>query len=132
MRFRYKEYGDSLRPVIPVVLKNENKYFRYEVLVDSGSDHCFFDAHVGELIGINKNNSEIKETFSVGGKVSLYYVHPVTLQIGEKSLHINAGFMPNLGGQIFSYGIVGQEGFFDRFVVRFDLSKEVVELKEIK
>ena len=132
MRFKYREYGNSLRPVIPVILKNEDKYFRYEVLIDSGSDHCFFDAHIGELIGINRENSEVRETFGIGGKVSLYYVHPVTLQIGEKSLCIDAGFMPNLGGSIFSYGIVGQRGFFDKFSVRFDLSKELIELKEIK
>ena len=129
MRFKYKEYGNSLRPVIPIVLRNRNKYLRYEVLIDSGSDHCFFGAHIGEALGININNSEIKETFGVSGKVSLYYVHPVTLQIGEKSLLINAGFMPNLGGQIFSYGIVGQEGFFDKFVVKFDLSEKLIEIK---
>ena len=128
MRFKYKEYGDSLRPVIQVNLKNEDKSFSHEVLIDSGSDHCFFDTEVGEAIGIFRENSEIRETFGVGGKVSLYYVHQVTLQIGEKSLCINAGFMPNLGGNIFSYGIVGQKGFFDKFVVKFNLSKELIML----
>jgi len=30
------------------------------------------------------------------------------------------------------YGVVGQNGFFDIFVVKFDLIKEEIELKERK
>ena len=35
--------------------------------------------------------------------------------------------MPAMG-----YGVVGQRGFFDKFVVKFDFLKEEVELKERK
>jgi len=28
-----------------------------------------------------------------------------------------------------NYGVVGQNGFFDNFIVKFDLSKEEIELK---
>ena len=41
MKFKYKEYGDSLRPVIPVTLSCGEEFVSCEVLVDSGSDHCF-------------------------------------------------------------------------------------------
>ncbi len=132
MKFKYKSYGDALRPVIPVTLLYKGAYVDYEVLVDSGSDHCFFDSEIGEDIGIYKSNSEIKEVFGVGGKISLYYKHKVTIRIGKKSFETEVGFMPNLGGNIVSYGIVGQQGFFDKFIVRFDYIKEEVELKERK
>jgi hypothetical protein len=132
MKFKYKEYGDALRPVIPIVLKHKGKRLRYEVLVDSGSDYCFFDAEAGEAIGITRENSELKEVFGVGGKISIYHTHEVTVGVGEKSFKIRAGFMPNLGGHIVSYGIVGQKGFFDKFIVKFDLIKEEVELIERK
>ncbi|MFA6315110.1 MAG: aspartyl protease family protein [Candidatus Paceibacterota bacterium] len=132
MKFKYKEYGHALRPVIPLELRNEGKSFRHEVLIDSGSDHCFFDVEVGKAIGINKENSELKEVFGVGGKISIYYVHLVTLKVGDNSFDIKAGFMPNLGGSIVSYGIVGQKGFFDKFIIKFDYSKAEVEVKEKK
>lgn len=132
MRFRYKSYGETLRPVIPITLINKGVSVESEAMVDSGSDHCFFDAEVGKDIGITTDNSQIKEVFGIGGKISLYYVHPVTLQVGNKSLNVNVGFVPNLGGNIFTYGIVGQEGFFEEFSVKFNLSKEYIELKEIK
>jgi hypothetical protein len=130
MKFKYKKYGNALRPVIPVVIGLSNKRVKYEVMVDSGSDHCFFDSEIGEKIGIRRDNSEIKEVFGVGGKISLYYNHRVTLKIGKQSFETDVGFIPNLGGNIVSYGIVGQKGFFDKFIVRFDYTKGEVEIKE--
>ncbi|MFA6554026.1 MAG: retropepsin-like aspartic protease [Candidatus Paceibacterota bacterium] len=132
MKFKYKEYGNALRPVVPVTLEHSGKCVRYEVLIDSGSDHCFFDTEIGEKIGIRTDNSKTKEVFGVGGKISLYYDHEVTLKIGNKSFETDVGFMPNLGGNIVSYGIVGQKGFFDKFIIKFDYAKGEVEIKEKK
>lgn len=54
------------------------------------------------------------------------------IEIGGWSYEIEAGFMPNVAGRIMPYGIVGQRGFFNIFIVKFDLLKEEVELKERK
>lgn len=132
MKFRYRAYGEYLRPVIPIKLSYKNKSVECEVLVDSGSDKCLFDYETGESIGITRKNSEIREIYGVGGDRSLYYFHPVTLEVGGVSFNIKAGFIPSMGGRQISYGIVGQKGFFDKFIVKFDLLKEEVELKEIK
>lgn len=32
--------------------------------------------------------------------------------------------MPDVSGRVVPYGVVGQNGFFDKFIVRFDLLKE--------
>ena len=37
--------------------------------------------------------------------------------------------MTSVAGRIMPYGIVGQKGFFDIFVVKFDLLKEEIELR---
>ena len=39
-----------------------------------------------------------------------------------------AGFLSNIAR--LGYGVVGQKGFFDVFLVKFDLLKEEVELRE--
>jgi len=52
--------------------------------------------------------------------------------IWNKSLETDVGFMPNLGGNIVSYGIVGQKGFFDKFKVTFDYKNKEIELKAKK
>ena len=130
MKFNYKKYpGSTLRPVIPIKLKNKDAEIGYEVLVDSGADLCIFDAQIGEIIGIDVTKGKPREVFGVGGKASIYYLHKVTIIVGGHPYSIEAGFMPNVAGNVIPYGIVGQKGFFDIFVVKFDLLKERVELK---
>ena len=54
MKFDYKRYDtNTLRPVIPVKLKNSETSIGYEVLVDSGADLCIFDAEIGEALGLD-------------------------------------------------------------------------------
>src|SRR3989344_4829557 len=113
MKFYYKKYGtQTLRPVIPVKLKNNNVVIGYEVLVDSGADLCIFDEEIAEAIGIDVKNGMPQEVFGVGGKASIYYLHVVEIEVGGWTYKIKAGFMPNVAGRIIPYGIVGQRGFF--------------------
>lgn len=130
MKFYYKRYGpNTLRPVVPIKLKNGDTSIYYEVLVDSGADLCIFDAEIGEALGIDIKRGTPKEVFGVGGKSSIYYLHKVEIEVGGWIYKINAGFMPDVAGRIMQYGIVGQHGFFENFIVKFDLLKEEVELK---
>lgn len=102
----------------------------YEVLVDSGADICLFHADIGELLGIDIAKGRPQEVFGVGGKASIFYLHPVMIEVGGLSFEIEAGFMPSVSGHMMRYGLVGQRGFFDKFVVKFDLRKEEIELRK--
>ncbi|MEK7088659.1 MAG: hypothetical protein AAB913_00840 [Patescibacteria group bacterium] len=83
MKFNYKRYdSNTLRPVIPIKLKNGDSNIFYAVLVDSGADLCIFDAEIGEALGINVKNGEKKEVFGVGGKVSIFFLHKVEIEVG--------------------------------------------------
>jgi len=131
MKFKYKQYSKSVfRPVIPIKLRNKDFEIGYEVLVDSGADLCIFDAEIGEAVGIDIKKGVPREVFGVGGKASIYYLHKVTIEVGGWPYEIKAGFMPNVAGRVMQYGIVGQTGFFDIFVVKFDLLKRMIELKQ--
>jgi hypothetical protein len=133
MKFKYKRYGNGkfFRPVIPILLEHDGKEIGYEVLVDSGADLCIFDSQIGEAIGIDALRGAPVEIFGVGGKAAFYYLHPLTIRVGGISYEAEAGFMPSVGGRVAPYGVVGQKGFFDQFVVRFDASKEEVDLKPL-
>ena len=130
MKFPYVNYNGILRPVIPIKLKKKNQEVGYHVLVDSGADFCLFDAEMGEAIGIDIKKGKPREVFGVGGKASLYYLHNMVIEIGGWKYEIEAGFMPNVAGKIMRYGLVGQKGFFENFIVKFDLQKEEIELKQ--
>lgn len=130
MKFRYARYGNVLRPVIPIKLKNGDKEIGYHVLVDSGADLCLFDQEMGEAIGIDTTKGKKHEVFGVGGKASIFYVHKIKIEVGGWEYEIEAGFMPTVSLKSIPYGVVGQKGFFDIFVVKFDLLKEEVELNQ--
>lgn len=130
MKFDYKSYGANiLRPVIPIKLKNGDADISYEVLVDSGADICIFEAEIGEALGIDIKSGKPREVFGVGGKASMYFLHDIEIEVGGWAYKIEAGFMPNVAGNVVRYGLVGQKGFFENFIVRFDLLKEEVEIK---
>ena len=130
MKFKYKQYGaTTIRPVIEIKLKSNLDSLRYEVLVDSGADLCIFNSEVGEAIGIDVKKGKPREVFGVGGKASVYYLHPVKIDVGGWEYEIQAGFMSDVAGRSVPYGVVGQKGFFENFIVKFDLKKEEIELK---
>ncbi len=130
MKFRYAKYGHVLRPVIPVKLRYKSQETGYEVLVDSGADMCLFDAGIGEAIGIDVKKGIMKTVLGVGGKSSVYYLHKIHIDVGGWEHEIEAGFMPNVSGHVMRHGLVGQTGFFEHFIVKFDLLKEEVELTQ--
>lgn len=132
MKFQYTRYNGVLRPVIPIKLKHAGQEIGYHVLVDSGADMCLFDADIGKAIGIDTESGVPQEVFGIGGKTSFYYVHKVAIDVGGWPFEIEAGFMPEVAGRVLPYGVVGQRGFFDRFIVKFDLAREEIELKERK
>jgi hypothetical protein len=133
MKFKYKRFSQGvfapvLRPVIPIGISYKGQTEREEVLVDSGADLCLFDAEIGELIGVPVSEGEVGKLFGVTSESTSpqpYYRHPITINVGGWDLEIEAGFVPHYKP---AHGIVGQIGFFDRFVVKFDYQKEMISL----
>lgn len=129
MKFRYKKYGlGVLRPVIPIEIISNNISVSYEVLVDSGADNCIFDAEIAEILQIPLTAGDKREVGGITGVVESYYVHSVIIKVGGWPFNVKVGFLKNIAK--LGYGVVGQKGFFDLFVVKFDLLKEEIELKE--
>lgn len=127
MQFQYKKFGQFLRPVIPIKIKYNDVSVGYEVLVDSGADLCIFDAEIGELLGIDIESGRKNVVGGIAGQTASYFTHQVEIEVGGWPYEIEAGFLPRVAGG-FNYGVVGQKGFFDVFVVKFDLFKRSVEL----
>ena len=141
MKFPYSKFsfphksrilGSSiLKPIIPVKIIVKDKTIRYSALVDSGADFCIFDAEIGEALGLDIKSGE-KEIFGGiqgrGGAEAFF--HEVKINIGGWEYKTVAGFSYDIAK--YGFGVLGQKGFFDIFVVRFDLLKEEIELKERK
>lgn len=114
-----------MRPVISIRVKYRSIVSPCEVLVDSGSDECLLDAGIAEVLGIEPEKGEMRKAIGVGGETIAYFIHTVDIEIGGNMYPTEVGFVPR--GSV-DYGIAGQKGFFDKFVVKFDLLKEEIEL----
>ena len=141
MKFSYSKFplpnkltpfGDYLlKPIIPIGVFYKDKKIRYLALIDSGADFCIFDAEVGEYLGIDIKSGE-KMTFKgiQGANDAEAFLHKVILNIGGWDHKITVGFSYQINKS--GFGVLGQKGFFDIFIVKFDLLKEEIELKERK
>lgn len=141
MKFHYRKlllqkqsdfFGASiLKPIIPISLLVENKEVRYEALIDSGADFCIFDAKLGEYLGLDVK-SGMKERFGGIQRMSgaEVFLHKVFIAVGGWRYFTTVGFSYHIAD--YGFGVLGQKGFFDIFIVKFDLFKEEVELIERK
>lgn len=138
MKFKYRKLNFSpssdffgkfiLKPIIPIRISNFDISVKYAALIDSGADFCIFDAGIGEYLGLNvRSAAEIQfgGIQSIGGAKA--YLHKVNIEIGGHEFRTDVGFSYDIAKH--GYGILGQRGFFDMFIVKFDLVKEEIELK---
>jgi hypothetical protein len=88
---------------------------------------CIFDAQIGELLGIDVKSGKAVKVAGITGAVENYFIHRVKIIVGGWDYGVSVGFLPNIAR--LGYGVVGQNGFFDIFVVKFDLLKEEIELR---
>jgi len=62
----------------------------------------------------------------LAGFPEFYYLHNISIKVGGLDYKAEVGFMSMRDN---AYGIVGQKGFFNKFIVKFDLQKEDIETK---
>ena len=138
MRFKYRKFNlispsdffgkFILKPIIPIKISGSTTTLQYAALIDSGADFCIFDAQIGEYLGLNiKLGAQIQfgGIQDFGGAKA--YLHKLNMEISGHDIRTDVGFSYDISKD--GYGILGQKGFFDIFVVKFDLKKEIVELK---
>ena len=118
------------RPLIPVTLFGPKGSIYIDTLIDSGADMCLFHSDIGRDIGLEIEKGE-KEVFSgiEGGNV-IVYVFPIYLQIVgmNEKVEVKAGFTETSGVS----AILGQEGFFDNFHIKFQRNIHSIEINPIR
>lgn len=93
-------------------------------LVDSGADVNVFDVEIAIVLGLNLKAGEAVDIVTVMGGVEPSTSTPSqwaapALRPGRRS------------GSFSDYGVVGQNGFFDHFVISFDRQAEELEIKRL-
>lgn len=120
----------ALRPVIQITLDSGGSSFGYFVLIDSGADYCIFHAKIGELLGLDINKGKPLTFYGTSGEPQNAFFHEISFKVGGNEHSCEVGFSYDM--EKLAYGILGQHGFFDKWIVKFEYSKENIELKETR
>ena len=106
------------RPALTVLIwYKHNRSAPLESIVDTGADHCIFDADIGDALGIPvKRGVSLPFSGIARGTQTAGYLHRVTLTVAAQTFEAPVVFAYGVSAA----GILGQIGFFDRFIATFD------------
>ncbi len=134
----FPERASVSRPIVALHLARDGKEMVVFAIVDSGADQCVFPASIAEALGIPVPNQRAS-AFSGSSQVSqVAYFDQVQATIlpmdapniepGQEpiSFPLYAGFCETL--EHVGMGLLGQEGFFSRFTLRFDAAQNYFEV----
>jgi len=118
------------RPIIQVALTGPGKSVIVDALIDSGADKCLFNSEIAKEIGLILEKGDAEYFGGIeGGKIKSF-VHKIQLQIVglDKKVEVSAGFIKDLKVS----AILGQEGFFDAFKIKFEKDHNCIEISPSK
>jgi hypothetical protein len=118
----------TLRPRIPVRLRYGNRYIDLFALIDSGADECLFPVEVARALRIDLRQEKSHQYAGIGAGAVTAFFETVTIEVGGWPFSVYVGFSDSPS----VVPILGQNGFFNLFDVRFNLSKEAIELRPVK
>lgn len=137
MRFPYIKQPNLLkpqepwisRPIIPVNITYKNNSLNISALIDSGADFCLFNTEIGRRLGIQVEEGNLYKFFGIEGSSIDVYLHSIKLQvIGiDYSVTMPVGFTESRG----VIAILGQEGFFDNFRIKFERDRDTIDIVPI-
>jgi len=135
LRFPYRRFDRRGRivykPCIPVYLSYRQKGIWVWPVVDSGAETTVFSSDLGVELGIDVPSGERRTIKGIGGRGVAFY-HPVALLLtndaGSVRYTTHVGFTHMLRG-LGASGLLGQTGFFDKFVVTFDRPGLVITVR---
>jgi hypothetical protein len=127
LKYDYYEADGALRPIIPIELELDGERVFYNALIDSGADFCLFDSEMADALGVTKVASGIPvEVTGLGDHCVQGYEHRIKLCVESTEYETNVVFtdceLPS------EYGVLGQRGFFSRFIVTMDYTARTIIL----
>lgn len=114
------------RPYIPIRLTGPKGFWEGYGLIDSGADRSLFNIQIAEKIGLNLAGGQLENFGGIEGGTLRASLQKVSLQVigMSREIEITAGFVKSTGVA----AILGQEGFFDSFRIKFERDHGIVEI----
>jgi len=128
--FPYIQFGKYHLPIIPLFLRYRDITIEYHALVDSGADFTLFHADVADIFGINLERAKKESVSGIGGDAIAYQcIFDISL---DQRTFFPAPVLLSPDITLDRYGIVGQVGFFNKFVVEFTYEAKQIALTSLR
>ena len=121
----HRARSSVLRPRIRVRVRHRDRFVDVLALIDSGADDCLFPKGIADLLDLPLQAENACRYVGVGGDEVRSVFQAVTLEIGHWSFPAYVGFLEAPTAP----ALLGQNGFFSRFIVKFDLPREAMEIE---
>jgi hypothetical protein len=113
------------RPIVEVEISRAGPGRKFLALIDSGADHITMPAAIAEVLGINRAECRPRPIMGITMETMDGFVAQVV--IGVK-YHIQPITVPAVFIDRDIPVLLGQEGFFDRYRVRFEKDHDTFEI----
>lgn len=116
------------RPIIDIIIKSNDKFAIYPVLIDSGADYCIFSIDIAKALDIRLQLKDRVKFIGVGKEQITGFLNSIEIRIGNEFYKTKVIFADI---HEFGYGILGQLGFFDHFDVKLSYQRRTIDLEPI-
>lgn len=137
MKYRYTSFFPPestvkwiKRPIVQIEVLGPAGRRAFDALIDSGADVSLFNAQVAELLGLDLSKAKVRNFLGISGGIEARTLENVEIQIEgiDTPVTIPVSFV-----QSDSVGLLlGQEGFFDTFRIKFEKDHNTFEIVPIK
>jgi hypothetical protein len=119
----------KFRPVVEVEIFGNGTSIKTLGLIDSGADTILINTQFAEALGINLENCEVQNTIGISGTPQPTYHTTITLQVSHlEPIVVPVFFIDSPSVTC----LLGQEGFFDAYRIKFERDHKVFELVPVK
>jgi hypothetical protein len=121
------------RPTLKIKLEKNGRKIVVWALVDSGADCCIFPASMAKALNIQIPNQRSSQFSGTADAPQMAYFETVRATLWNDSpdtdpltFDLDAGFCDTL--EHVGLGLLGQDGFFSRYIVTFDFANSVIRI----
>ena len=111
------------RPVVAVTLVNGQKKFSCYAILDTGADYCAFPLPFAFPLDLDPLVAVADQSMGVGSYGVPTYFWDLVIQLRGTQLVFPAKVGFTEGLNTWGLGLLGQDGFFNRYSVNFDLCR---------
>lgn len=100
---------------------------KFSALIDSGADCSLFDVEIAEMLGLDLSKGKSVNFTGISGKITGYRLENIQIKIEhfDKPIKIPICFVRSKTVGL----LLGEEGFFDKYRIKFEKDHDAFEIK---